>query len=105
MISVGGIVLASSPLSNFEITDSDKKLRIPSFRWVFVRDALPRTPNRNECGILNLDDSSGNGTYLGSVVQKEQHKFLLRELRRPVSARIAAIPKERHTLHHRTNSA
>ena len=63
MISVGGIVLASSPLTNLEITYSDKKLRIPSFRWVFVRDALPRTPNRNECGILNLDDSSGNGTY------------------------------------------
>jgi len=55
MISVDGIVL-------LEIIDSVKKLRIPSFRGVFVRDALPRTPNKNECVFLNLDDSSGNGT-------------------------------------------
>ena len=66
MISVDGIVLPNRPLSNLEITDSVKKLRIPSFRWVFVRDALPETPSKNECGILNLDDSSGmelNGFY------------------------------------------
>ena len=63
MISVDGIVLPNRPLSNLEITDSVKKLRIASFRGVFVRDALPKTPNKNECGILNLDDSSGNGTH------------------------------------------
>jgi len=67
MISVDGIVLPNRPLSNLEITDSVKKLRIPPFRGVFVRDALPITPNKNECGILNLDDSSGNGNfYFGS---------------------------------------
>jgi len=59
MISVDGIVLPNRPLSNLEISDSFKKLHIPSLRGVFVRDALPRTPNKNECGILNLDDSSG----------------------------------------------
>jgi len=63
MISVDGIVLPNRPLSNLEITDSVKKLRIPSFRGVFVRDTLPRTPNKNVCGTLNLDDSSGNGTH------------------------------------------
>ena len=39
------------------------------------------------------------------MVQKEQQKLLLRQLRRPTSARIATIPKERHTLHHGKNSA
>ena len=34
------------------------------------------------------------------MVQKEQQKFLLRQLRRPTSARITTISKERHTLHH-----
>jgi len=63
MISVDGIVLLNRPLSNLEITDSVKTLRIPSFRGVFVRDALLRTPNKNECGILNIDDSSGNRTH------------------------------------------
>jgi len=78
MISVDRIVLPNRPLSNLEITESVKKLRMPSFRGVFVRDALPRTPTKNECGILNLDDASGNGT----------HWVLLRQLRRPTSARI-----------------
>jgi len=45
MISVDGIVLPNRPLSNLQIADSLKKLRIPSFRGVFVRDALPKTPN------------------------------------------------------------
>ena len=63
MISVEGIILPNKPLTNVEITDSVKKLCIPSFRGVFIRDALPKKPNKNECGILNLDDSSGNGTH------------------------------------------
>jgi len=63
MISVDDIVLPNKPLTNLEIIDSVKKLRIPSFRGVFVRDKLPNKPNKNECGILNLDDSRGNGTH------------------------------------------
>ena len=58
MISVDGIVLPNRPLSNLEITDSVKKLRIPSFRGVFVRDALPETPNnKNSSGdeIANVN--------------------------------------------------
>ena len=62
-ISVDGVVLPNRPLTNLEIIDAVKKLHIPSFRGVFVRDALPRKPNKNECGILNLDDSTGNGTH------------------------------------------
>ena len=62
-ISVDGIILPNRPLTNVELIDSVKKLRIPRFRGVFVRDALPQKPNKNESGILNLDDSSGNGTH------------------------------------------
>lgn len=28
-----------------------------------MRDNLPRRPYKNECGIVNLDDSSGAGTH------------------------------------------
>jgi len=28
-----------------------------------VRDSLPNKPKRTECGVLNLADSSGNGTH------------------------------------------
>ena len=63
LISVNGVVLPNRPLTNLEIVDAVKKLRIPAFRGVFVRDNLPRKPYKNECGILNLDDSLGNGTH------------------------------------------
>ena len=33
------------------------------FRRVFLRDTLPKKAKLNECGILNLDSSSGDGTH------------------------------------------
>jgi len=63
MISVEGLVLPNKPLTNLEILEAVKKLDIPQFRGVFVRDNLPLEPKRMECGILNLDDTSGNGIH------------------------------------------
>ena len=63
MISVKGRVMPNKPLTNLEILDADRKLKIPRFRGVFLRDNLPLEPKRIECGILNLDDTSGNGTH------------------------------------------
>ena len=57
MIEVEGIYLPNKPLTNFELMDAVKILEIPNFRGVFMRDQLPNNPNRNECGILNFDDS------------------------------------------------
>ena len=54
-----------------------KKLEIPRFRGVFVRDNLPLEPQRMECGILNLDDTAGNGTreeIKGSFYEQELQK-------------------------------
>ena len=62
-ITVGEVVLQNKPLSNIELIHAAKQLKIPNFRGVFLRDTLPKTLKRNECGILNLDDSSGNGTH------------------------------------------
>jgi len=63
VISVDGVLLSNKPLSNFEIEDAIKKLGVPGYRGVFVRDTLPNKPRIEECGILNLGDSSGNGTH------------------------------------------
>lgn len=38
-------------------------LRIPHFRGVFMKDNLPKKIRKNECGIVNLDISSGPGTH------------------------------------------
>ncbi len=38
-------------MSNFDINDVVKKLNIPNFRGVFMRDNLPKKINARECGI------------------------------------------------------
>ena len=45
------------------LIDAAEKLKIKNFRGVFLRDELPKRPSKAERGILNLDDSSGNGTH------------------------------------------
>ena len=62
-ISVEGVVLPNVPLSNFQLAEAVKKLKISNFRGVFSRDELPKKPRANECGILNFDDSNGDGTH------------------------------------------
>jgi len=75
MISVDGILLPNKPLTNLEIVASANKLHIPTFRGVFVRDNLPSKPDKNECGVLNLDDSLGNGTHWTTWYRKNNKNF------------------------------
>ena len=62
-IDVEGVLLPNVPLSNFQILDAARKFKIKNMRGVFVRDELPKRPKKVECGILNLDNSQGNGTH------------------------------------------
>ena len=62
-ILVDSVVLSNKPLSNLEIIDAAKKLSLYGFRGVFLRDTLPTKTKLNECGILNLHSSSGDGTH------------------------------------------
>ena len=41
-IKVDKVILPNKPLSNIELLDAVKKIEIPGFRGVFVRDNLPR---------------------------------------------------------------
>ena len=64
MISVGNVVLPNKPLSNYDIIEAIKELKIPGFRGVFLRDQLPNRPRKKECGIINLADSDDSiGTH------------------------------------------
>ena len=56
-------MLPNKPLSNFELEDAAKRLKIPSFRGVLLLDTLPKKPNKQECGIVNFDKSGGPGTH------------------------------------------
>ena len=64
-ILVDSVVLPNKhkPLSNLEIIEAVKKLSLDGFRRVFLRDTLPKKAKLNECGILNLDSFSGDGTH------------------------------------------
>ena len=62
-LAVGDLSMGDRRLSNFELEDAAKKLKIPSFRGVFLLDTLPKKPNKKECGIVNFDKSGGPGTH------------------------------------------
>ena len=62
-ILVDGVVLSTKPLSNLEIIDAAKRLSLNRFTGVFLQDTLLKKAKLNECGILNLDSSSGDGAH------------------------------------------
>ena len=75
LIAVGNLFLPSKPLSNFEVFNPAKKLKISNFRGVFLRDTLPKKSNKTECGILNLDDTSGSGTHWVAWHKNKKKKY------------------------------
>ena len=67
MILIKNIIhLENKPLSNFDLGNAVKKLKIPCFRGVFLLDTLPKKPNNKECGIVNFD-KSGVSVRIGSL--------------------------------------
>lgn len=74
-ISVEKVVLPNKPLSNIDLIEAARELKIPNFRGVFLRDTLPRKPKGNECGILNLDSSDGGGTHWVAWHKRGKNKY------------------------------
>jgi len=74
-IQVENVVLPNKPLSNFEIEDVVKKIGLKNFRGVFLRDTLPKKPKRNECAIMNLDNTSGDGTHWAAWFKRGDKKW------------------------------
>ena len=62
-MDVYGIRIPDKALTNFELLDYVKKLNIPNFRGVFMRDTLPSSPWENECGIVNFNLSKQSGSH------------------------------------------
>ena len=75
-ILVDGIVLPNKPLSNLEVIDAAKKLSLHGVRGVFLRDLLPKKAKLNECGILNLDSSSGDGIHWVMWLKKVRIRYI-----------------------------
>ena len=91
-ILVDSVVSRKKLLSNLEIIDAAKKQSLDGFREVFLRDTLPTNAKVNECGILNLDSSSGDGTHWVMWFKKGKDKFYLDSYRvQPPSELIAYL--------------
>lgn len=56
------IKFIDKPLSNFDLFNFVKHLKIKYFKGVFSRDKLPNIISK-EYGIINLDDQIGAGTH------------------------------------------
>ncbi len=50
-------------ISNFDIMELVKYFSIPYFKGVFSRDELTGTPEKHECGIMNLNTSTEKGSH------------------------------------------
>ena len=74
-ITVGNLKLPNKPLSHIILLDAARKLRIPNFRGVALRDTLPKRPRKKECGILNLDDTMGSGTHWVAWYKNGSEKY------------------------------
>lgn len=56
--------LPKRALSNLELMQYAKRLKLPNFRGVFMRDELKRMkPWKSEMAVVNLDTMSGEGTH------------------------------------------
>jgi len=75
VIDVCGVLLPNVPLSNIQLLEAAKKMKIRDFTGVYLRDELPVKPRDNECGILNLDDSSGRGSHWVAWIKRRNEKY------------------------------
>lgn len=57
------LVIPKHALTNQELSRYAACLKIPFFRGVFMKDALPAKVWKNETGIVNLDNTDGPGTH------------------------------------------
>lgn len=64
--------LPRKALTNFDIIHLIKKLKIPHFRGVFMRNHLPKKVRKFECGIVNLDNYENEGTHWTAYVKRNE---------------------------------
>lgn len=64
------------PLSNFDIIDYCRELKINNFKGVFMRDELTSYKmNNDECLVLNIDISTGKGIHWMCLFSKNDVSY------------------------------
>src|ERR1700722_19620684 len=68
--------LDSKTMSNLDIDNEVKKIRIRNFKGVLMKDELlGEKPKRSECGIINLEDSDEIGSHWTCYYKKGTSKY------------------------------
>ena len=63
-------------MSNFQIIEKCKELKIKNFKGVFMRDELNgKKASHNECMVINIDHSSNEGTHWTCIFIKNGVSF------------------------------
>lgn len=57
------LIIPNKALTDQELKLYAKCLHIPFFRGVFMKDKLPKVMWENETAIVNLDNTTGDGTH------------------------------------------
>jgi len=60
--------------TNIQLDHLARRMHVPYFRGVFMRNALPISgARRNESGIVNLDDARSSGTHWVAYAKRGNH--------------------------------
>tara|TARA_Y100000310_G_scaffold330585_1_gene402495 strand:- start:817 stop:1266 length:450 start_codon:yes stop_codon:yes gene_type:complete len=62
-MDVFGLYIPNKVLTNFDLINYVKELKISNFRGVFMRDTLPKSPRKEECGIVNFNTTKEKGSH------------------------------------------
>ena len=62
-------------MSNFDIIRIVKQLKLKYFRDVYMRDSLPKNIRTNECGIVNIEPESEQGSHWCCYYKKGSKKY------------------------------
>lgn len=50
-------------MTNIELYNEAQRLKLPNFKYYMTDELINSSPDKTECGIVNLDDSDGAGTH------------------------------------------
>jgi len=66
--------MSASVTTNIQLDQLAKRMHVPYFRGVFMRNALPISgAHRNESDIINLDDARNPGTHWVAYVKRDNY--------------------------------
>ena len=66
--------MPATALTHAQMEGYAKRLKIPHFRGVFMRERLPRKgPRKQECAVINLDDVEGEVTLFVAYPKRERN--------------------------------